>query len=132
MKDIPPATWEILQGVNIFNEDLVLAQSADPMICDSIIELDKNELAYLRKGPRFMARQQTILNEKCLPSRSMRNLSQKQEEKKITAAVQSRTLNNSDRRIKREIKLVSAQAGMIYDKQSRYLDMSKLKVTDYK
>ena len=62
-KDIPWEAWEILQGVNLFSEKEITPEpSADPMICSPDISLNKNELAFLKRGPRFMMRQE--MNEK--------------------------------------------------------------------
>ena len=62
--DIPRDAWDILSGVNIFQERSVTPeQSADPMICSPNISLSKEELSFLRKGPRFMLRQETDIKD---------------------------------------------------------------------
>ena len=56
-EDIPEKAWELLKGVNLFqNDTLVPEQSAEPMVCAPDILLSKAELAFLKKGPRFMLR----------------------------------------------------------------------------
>ena len=62
---LPSEVKEIASGVNIFQNDLLPERSADPMICDKSIKLSKSELAFLRKGPRFMARQAITENDFC-------------------------------------------------------------------
>ena len=57
LNDIPEDIWELASGVNIFNRALSPEERADPMICDNSIKLSKNELAFLRLGPRYMLRQ---------------------------------------------------------------------------
>ena len=57
LSDIPNETWEIAQGVNIFNEELIQEECADPMICSEDIKISQDELDFLRKGPKFMLRQ---------------------------------------------------------------------------
>ena len=59
-EDIPKRAWELLKGVNLFqNSALTPEDSADPMVCSPDILLNKAELAFLKKGPRFMLRQET-------------------------------------------------------------------------
>ena len=50
-------------GVNVFVGDLVPEPSADPMVCDPNIKLSHSEMAFLRRGPRFMVRQELSLND---------------------------------------------------------------------
>ena len=63
LKDIPSDVLEIVSGVNVFKDELVAEPSADPMICDPSIVLSKNEMAFLRRGPKFMVRQELNIND---------------------------------------------------------------------
>ena len=57
--DIPDKAWALLQGVNIFQDEKVVPEdTAEPMICSPSISISKAELAFLKKGPRFMLRQE--------------------------------------------------------------------------
>ena len=60
-QDIPEEVREWISGVNIFNNELTPEPSIGPMICDPSIKISKNELAFLRRGPRFMVRQELNL-----------------------------------------------------------------------
>ena len=57
-KEAPGPTKVLLDGVNVFNDDLSLKPEPPegPMICDSSLKFDQNELAILAKGPKFMVR----------------------------------------------------------------------------
>ena len=57
LNEVPKDTWEIAKGINIFNGELVQEKCADPMVCSNDIELSQDELEFLRKGPRYMIRQ---------------------------------------------------------------------------
>ena len=58
MQDIPDDVREWIAGVNIFNENLVPEPSLGPMICDPNIKLSRSEMAFLKRGPGFMVRQE--------------------------------------------------------------------------
>ena len=58
---LPQEVQELISGVNIFTTTVEPEKSADPMVCDKSIKLSKSELAFLRKGPKFMMRQ--VVNE---------------------------------------------------------------------
>lgn len=53
---IPPDVNELLSGVNVFKEQLSPEPPRGPMICSKSIKLNKDELAFLAKGPRYMLR----------------------------------------------------------------------------
>ena len=62
--DIPANVWELVKGVNLFQDkDLRPEKCAEPMICAPDIVLSEAEVAFLRKGPRFMLRPETDKND---------------------------------------------------------------------
>ena len=132
-KDIPWEAWELLQGVNLFNgSQLSPEPKADPMICSPDISLSKDELAFLKRGPRFMMRQE--MNEKEFRA----------ELEKMTVKAKLNDLNNiptndessssldSSVSLTEEAERECAKAAMVYLKSEKALDLSKLKATDYK
>ena len=56
MSTLPAEVETMVNGVNIFVEEVEPERSVDPMIHDKAIKLSKSELAFLRKGSRFMFR----------------------------------------------------------------------------
>ena len=58
---LPCEVWDVVRDVNVFNTEVSPEPPAYPMICDKSIKLSKCELAFLKKGPKFMVRQE--LNE---------------------------------------------------------------------
>ena len=65
VKEAPGNTNEILSGVNIFREDHEVLPQAPlgPMVCDSKIQLNKNELELLSRGPKYMVRDKLSLED---------------------------------------------------------------------
>ena len=55
-RDIPENVWRVLKNINVFNKAVQPELPADPMICSKDIKISKCELAFLRKGPKFMLR----------------------------------------------------------------------------
>ena len=138
IENIPPPTWEVLKDVNIFKEDLEPQPSADPMVCDSRILLDKNEMAFLRKGPKFMVRQKTRLNDFKTDLEKM-SVKQKYEESNeepnvshISDSGATRNLSETDKEMKRNVDIITAKANLFYDKDNNCLNLNKCRATDYK
>ena len=65
VKNAPENTSELLSGVNIFQNDLEILPQVPlgPMICDEKIDLNKNELRLLSRGPKFMVRDELALED---------------------------------------------------------------------
>ena len=61
IKAPPESTADYLSNVNVFSESqhsLTPQASDGPFVCDSSINLSKNELKLLARGPKFMVREQ--------------------------------------------------------------------------
>ena len=119
-KDIPERAWEVVKGVNLFQNDHIASEpSADPMICAPDIPLSRAELAFLKKGPRFMLRQE--MNEQDF----------KTELEKMTVKEKLSALNNevstdgeaSVESLTEEASKEAAKSAMVYVKSERVLDL---------
>ena len=53
---IPEDIWDIVKDVSVFKGAVEPEQPADPMVCDQSIKLSRCEMAFLRKGPKYMLR----------------------------------------------------------------------------
>ena len=63
-RDIPDCAWEVVKGVNLFQDTLMAPEDrADPMVCSPSIDLSGPEVAFLKRGPRFMLRQEIDAND---------------------------------------------------------------------
>ena len=130
---LPPEVCRIIEGVNIFNKDLEPERSADPMICDKSIKLSKCELAFLRKGPRFMMREATNEGDFCTEIGKMIV-----KEKYDHADRPDPDNDNScdDSKTSRDLDMIdqklTAEAALTYDKESSVIDMGKFRATNYK
>ena len=122
---LPPEVKELISGVNVFKEKLVPEEVVDPMVCDSRIELNENELAFLKRGPSFMMRQpvseidfKTDIGKMIVKQRFDEGDRDREEE--------------IDDELEERCKLIEAEAGLVYNKTSSVLDLGKLKATNYK
>ena len=158
LKEVPKDTWEIAQGVNIFNEEIYQEECIDPMVCSDDIELSKDELEFLRKGPRYMIRQNVkdeeflveiekmIIKEKYDASSDGRAEESDHENGAFNRPVGgesdhengafNRPILGGDPKKDSDIEALSneiaARAGMIYSKKDKNLNLGRLKATDYK
>ena len=129
-KDIPERAWDILKGVNLFqNTNITPEPSADPMVCSPDISLSKAELAFLKKGPRYMLRQEMdVVDFKT----ELEKMSVKE---KLTALNSDKTAEGSlvsDCSLSEEAAREEAKSAMIYIKSEKVLDLGRMKATDYK
>ena len=130
--DIPASAWDILKNVNLFGDNVVAPeQCADPMVCSPDIVLSKSELSFLKKGPRYMLRQEVSEKEF------------KVELEKMSVKDKFNTLNNGgaldttfdtsqSASLSDEAEKEEARSAMVYLKSESSLDLSKMKATDYK
>ena len=123
---LPQEIRNIVDGVNIFSADLEPERCADPMICDRSIKLSKSELAFLRKGPRFMMRQSTNENEFCT---ELYKMVVKEKYEKLDSNGEEDVQTESP---SLEEQVIIAESGLTYDKDSKQIDMGKFKATNYK
>ena len=132
-KDIPKDVLEIVSGVNIFTEDLVAEPSADPMICDPNIRLSKNELAFLRRGPRFMVRQELNINDYKTECERMIAIEKYDKiETEVDQDTDPDSPTDEDVTLTKAEKVIMAKSSLVYDKSNKSLDMGRLKATEYK
>ena len=54
---------ELIEGVNVFIEEVEPEDPIGPMICNSSIQLKENELRFLTRGPKFMMRNEIDIKE---------------------------------------------------------------------
>ena len=98
------------------------------MICSPNISLSKDELSFLRKGPRFMLRQE--VEEKDfrveLEKMTMKEKFNDSENESENSSVLS------DDSISEEAEKEAARSAMVYLKSEKSLDLGKIKATDYK
>ena len=139
-KDIPKEVWEVLKDVVLFNEDLEAEPPADPMICDNKINLSKEEMQFLRRGPRFMLREKVNLTDFQIQLEKMiarekygRGRDEDDNDSGISSGESDcEDSDDSDRDLKLASERIAAEASMIYVKRDKTLDLGKLRVTDYK
>ena len=126
---LSPDICKIIDGVNIFNKDLEPEKSADPMICDKTIKLSKCELAFLRKGPRFMMREAINENDFCTEIGKMIVKEKYDQADRVDPdndeSVVSGDIDSIDQKL-------TAEAALTYDKESGVIDMGKFRATNYK
>ena len=130
--DIPDKAWEILKNVTLFSDkEVVPEQCAEPMVCSPEITLSKAEMSFLKKGPRFMLRQEVSEREF------------KVELEKMTVKDKFNTLNkggdldtssssSQSDSLSEEAENEEARSAMPYLKSEKCLDLSKMRSTDYK
>ena len=53
-ENVPEGVEEFIEIVNLFIEEVEPEDPIEPMICDSSIHLNENELRFLIRGPKFM------------------------------------------------------------------------------
>ena len=127
-RDIPRDAWEILNGVNLFRDkNITPEQSADPMICSPSISLNQDELSFLRKGPRFMLRQE-------INDEDFKVELEKMSVKEKFNDNNKETDNNSfisDDSLSEEADKEAAKTAMAYLKSEKIWDLGKIKATDY-
>ena len=130
-EDIPTDAWSLVKGVNLFQEkDLRPEKCAEPMVCAPDIILSEAEMAFLRKGPRFMLRPETNEDDFKLEIEKMtvkEKMSARNETEcdTVSDSVSSGSLTEA-------AEIEAAKAAMVYIKSEKALDLGKMKVTDYK
>ena len=62
-ENIPEGVKEYIDRVNVFIEEVELEDPIGPMICNSSIQLNENELRFLTRGPKFMMRNEIDIKE---------------------------------------------------------------------
>ena len=143
-KGIPREVWEILKDVELFNTDLDPQPPADPMICDANLKLSTEEMDFLRRGPRFMLRQQTNLTdfqielEKMIAKEKF-GASEKDEEEVLDSdsdsglgSGESDTDDSNSGDLEYLSEKIAAEAAMVYLKKEKRFDLTRLKATNYK
>ena len=159
-KEAPRATRAILDGVNVFCDGLPTEPEAPegPMICDSTLKFDMNELKVLAKGPKFMVREELqsedfkVELEKMIVKQKFDERSKDAHENKddcsekekngaslssaSTAAAGTSSKINLDSNGEgvRDLNcLWEEQAGlMVYNSKSKSLNLGNLRATNYK
>ena len=103
------------------------------MICDKSIKLSKCELAFLRKGPKFMLRQAMTENDFCTEINKMIVKDKyEQLDKQDVDPDDTVVSENEQNRIREAEDKLMAEAGITYDKETRVIDMGKFRATNYK
>ena len=136
---IPEETRTLIQGVNVFRRNVKPEPPLPPMVCSKDINLTDNEMAFLCKGPRFMMRPKLDLVEfeteleKMVVKRKFREKEEEEEEVgNGERAPKLTTTKEEDKITKRQEEKLEAQARMVYNKESKCLDMGNLRASDYK
>ena len=135
--EVPPDTWDIARGVNIFCNDLVPEACAEPMVCAEDITLSNDELEFLRKGPRYMMRQNVSENDFVVELEKM-VIKDKYDACESGRGTDSMTPEGNDSvasdvdGLSALAEEISVRSGMIYSRKEKVLDMGKMKATSYK
>ena len=72
LNNVPENIRDIATQVNVFEGDLLPEPADGPMVCDKEIKLTQDEVAFLKRGPRYMIRNNFCLDdillegEKCI------------------------------------------------------------------
>ena len=134
---IPEDIWGIVKDVDVFNRIVVPECPADPMICDSMIKLSRSEMAFLRKGPKFMLRGE--LNEQDFKVEIQKSIvKEKYDKSEVVNDVEGLDTSNASKTDREgigdnaTIKEIEAKMKMVYDKENKSLDLGRLKASDYK
>ena len=140
MRDqIPYKVWEVVKDVNIFKdgENTAPEQPADPMVCNKEIKLSKCERAFLRKGPKFMLRQELNENEFAVELQKMiikdkfdKTDSVEGEDDPDSCELDS--CEDEEEKAKDKVQELDARARLVYDKADKSLNLGRLRATDYK
>ena len=131
LKDIPESVWDIVKGVNLFQGAVVDPEdSADPMVCSPEINLNESEMAFLKKGPRFMIRNESDID-------GFKIEMEKMTVKEKMGASSEGTLDTdesvvTETSLTEEAQNEAAKTAMVYNKSDKALDLGKMKATDYK
>jgi len=131
---LPQDVQDLIGGVNIFTTTIEPERSADPMVFDKTIKLSKSELAFLRKGPKFMMRQTVSEGNFCTEIGKM-IVKEKNEEMNwsdMNTSTDSKQSSTPPDTMSAAEKQIIAEAGMTYDKETRVIDMGRFKATNYK
>ena len=137
LRGIPSDVWNIAKNINIFHTEVYPQECADPMICSRDIKLSTDELNFLRKGPKFMLRQDGNENDFVV------NLEKMVIKDKYEASSDGRDLDATDHNVTEssedssdDLKAlageVEARSGMVYSKKDMTLNLGKLRATNYK
>ena len=104
------------------------------MICDKSIKLTKSELAFLRKGPRFMMRQPANESDFCTEIGKMivKEKYEKTDWTELNTSSSSGDDHAPDVALTEAEKQIVAESGMTYDKEYKVVDMGRFKATNYK
>jgi len=112
---------EIISEVNVFREKVEKEEIIGPMICDKSKKLDKNEVAFLKKGPRLILRPELSEENHCV------------EIEKMLAKVLFKQWNTDEGEVLNdEEKELVARSKLVYDKKSKVVNLENLRACDYK
>ena len=137
LRGVPREVWAVASGVNIFHTNITPQECADPMICSKNIKLSKDEMNFLRKGPRFMLRttgresdfvvelEKMVIKDKYEATRDGRDMNDSMSDRLANKDESTGDLDALTDEIE-------ARAGMMYSKRDKILNLGKLRATNYK
>ena len=133
---VPREVWDISNDINIFHTDIFPQECADPMICSKSLVLS-TEMNFLRKGPKFMLRQNSkesdfvielekmVIKDKYKANKDGRDLG-------TTESDGTNSRKEAETDISALADAIEARAGMTYCKRDMTLNLGKLRATNYK
>ena len=137
---VPDKVKEIVEGVNVFNVEMVKEEAIGPMVCSKDIELNPNELAFLKRGPRYMMRKELDLKEflvdleKMVVKNGYNDYNKDEDDGEDEDVVSTEMMEDKEEeeRVRKAVEQIETESRMIYNKQTNEFDMGNLKATDYK
>ena len=133
-RDIPDDVWKILGGVNIFNKTVNPEQPADPMVCSDTIKLSRCEKAFLRKGPKYMLRNELNESEFVV---DLYKMVIKEKYDKVDSLEDGSVTGEGDKKNdlvvdEKVVKEIEAKARLVYNKEDLSLNLGRMRASDYK
>ena len=130
----PKGTSEMLSDLHAFNVEITPEKSQGPMICSKDIVLSEDEYAFLCKGPGFMLRD-GFSREDFMLELELAITKRKFGEEEVATGDEDEADTSKekiDSKAEERIREQEAKCSMIYDKESKHLDIGNLKATGYK
>ena len=135
---MPGDVWNVLKDVNVFNQEISPEPPAEPMICDKQIKLSSCEMAFLKRGPKFMLRPE--LNEtdfavdlhKMVIKEKYDKMNSESGDVSPEDEEEERKKGPDESRVDGLIQRLDAKARLVFDKGDKSLDLGRLTATDYK
>ena len=131
-EEVPPGVSEIVKGVEVFRKYLVPEDPIGPMICSKEIILTQDELNFLTKGSRFMARGELDIKEFMVDVEKMLVKNDYNQDDSENGNETEDTGEENDPELVKAVKQIEAEGRMVYSKENKGFDLGNLRASDYK